>query len=126
MYTDNARSISFALKPRYYVAIQGMFSVGRRQKHPCFDDFLAALMMMGFTPVASSKSEAYCLEVPREWQRGESSTVDVPVPREVCAWWSHEYACIAQQLNVIMGWSERNFIQIPEEEEISNAILIPF
>ncbi|KAI0669293.1 hypothetical protein C8Q78DRAFT_1080571 [Trametes maxima] len=118
--------VSFALKPRYYAAIQAVFGWGRSHEQPRFDNFTAALIMMGFTPVASNKLEAYCLEVPQEWQHGEGGRLEVPVPKEVCAWWIHEYICIAQQLEAVLGWSGRNFIEILEEEQTSDAIIISF
>ncbi|KAI0669327.1 hypothetical protein C8Q78DRAFT_1080642 [Trametes maxima] len=115
--------VSFALKPRYYAAIQAYQRVSGGFSQLTIAQ---ALIMMGFTPVASSKLEAYCLEVPQEWQHGEGGGLEVPVPKEVCAWWIHEYICIAQQLEAVLGWSGRNFIEILEEEQTSNAIIVSF
>ncbi|KAI0643948.1 hypothetical protein C8Q79DRAFT_1012494 [Trametes meyenii] len=117
--------VTFALKSRYYAAVQAVFGLGRANEHPHFDDFVAALVMMGFTPVAIDKRDVYCLEVPQDMGTGISGTVEVPVPEDICAWWSHEYARVADQLKKLLGWSEHTFIEIPEDYDTSDALYIP-
>ncbi|KAI0671453.1 hypothetical protein C8Q78DRAFT_991101 [Trametes maxima] len=118
--------ISFALKPVYYAAVRAVFGVGERGEQPRFDDFVVALLLMGFTPQVSGKQGIFAFEVPREWGVGEMGVVEVREPEEMGKWWSYEYINIVEQLEHILGWSERSFFEIPEGEECPDALYIPF
>ncbi|KAI0664420.1 hypothetical protein C8Q70DRAFT_1049902 [Cubamyces menziesii] len=114
--------VKFALKTACYVAIVGVFGCDTRARAGIiFDDFVTALITIGFAWVPNTDNSVLVFQ--RIRAQGEEGSQQLRVPRPAASdeWWGFEYNEIAHALEDRFNINDANFVEIADDTIIEGA-----